>query len=172
MTTQLHTTTCITLYTPITSHLMLQMILPCTVSLPWPGRESHATPGCASPAVGLMEMSACSWNTHFDVMNCSGVHTLPKCQITACIPQCDTWTQRYWKEGWNISGTLVSIQGEVSCSKCFGTHPSDVISKLMVEVPQHLTSSDMVTLLNNNTKIYTVKFHNDHIYNDLDWYSP
>lgn len=93
---------------------MLQIILPCIVSLPWPGRESHATPGCASPAVGLMEMSACSWNTHFDVMNCSGVHTLPKCQITACNPQYDIWTQRYWEEGWNISGTLVSSQKDVA----------------------------------------------------------
>lgn len=122
---------------------MLQMILPCIVSLPWPGRESHATPGCASPAVGLMEMSACSWNTHFDVMNCSGVHTLPKCQITACIPQCDIWTQRYWEEGWNI--TWVSSQKDVAQN----------VSKLMVKIPQHMTSSYTVTLLNNNTKIYT-----------------
>lgn len=119
------------------------MILPCIVSLPWPGTESHATPGCASPAVGLMEMSACSWNTHFDVMNCSGVHTLPKCQITACILQCDIWTQRYWEEGWNI--TWVSSQKDVAQN----------VSKLMVKIPQHMTSSYTVTLLNNNTKIYT-----------------
>lgn len=124
-------------------------MLPCIASLPWPGRESHATPGCASPAVGLMEMSACSWNTHFDVMNCSGVHTLPKCQITACIPQCDIWTPRYWEEGWNISGTLVSIAQNVS------PLIQVIISKLMVEIPQHLTSSYIQLLNNNNTQIYT-----------------
>lgn len=109
ITIALHTTTCIThSYSPMT---YLVVLLPCIVSPPWPGRASHATPRCVSPAVGLMEMSACSWSIHFDAMNCSGVHTLPMCQITVCIQLCDIWTQRYWEEVWDISNTFIKARG-------------------------------------------------------------
>lgn len=103
----------ITPYGPMT-YLVVLMILPCIVSPPWPGRASHATPRCVYPAAGLMEMNACSWSIHFDAMNCSGVRTLPMCQITVCIQLCDIWTQRYWEKVWDISDTLVSRQEDVA----------------------------------------------------------
>lgn len=157
---------------------MVLMILPCIVSPPWPGRASYATPRCVYPAVGLMEMSACSWSIHFDAMNCSGVHTLPMCQKTVCIQLCDIWTQRYWEEVWDISDTLVSRQEDAAQN----------VSPLMQARSfsfQHITSRDTVTLIqiitnniNSNlvSQIATEKEshpvdHNipEHFYHELNW---
>lgn len=102
------------IYHSLHSNLVLKMTLPYIVFLPWSGRECHATPICGSPAGDLMETSAYSWSTRFDVMHCSGVHILPVCRITVCILQCDTWTQRCWEEGWDISGTLVLSHKDVA----------------------------------------------------------